>query len=470
LKNILFAASEGTPFIKTGGLADVIGSLPQALNKQKDTEVRVILPLYENIDSSFKEKMTKITSFEVPVGWRLQEAGLYKSDYDGVTYYFIENDFYFGRQGIYGYFDDGERFVYYSRAVIEAMPYLDFDIDILHAHDWQAGLTVAFSNIMQPKPGMKTVFTIHNIQYQGWMTPEAFNDLMNIGAEHYPGLEWHDMINSMKAAIFHADKITTVSPSYAEEIKQPFYGEGLDPLLNERSPDLMGVINGINTDDYNPSTDPYIAAQYTTSRVKKKENKLFLQRKLCLEENADIPMYVAISRLVEQKGFHLLERVLEEFLQENVQVVVLGTGDYAFEQSFSYFSSRYPEKMATILKFSEPLARQLYAASDFFIMPSKFEPCGLSQLIALQYKSIPIVRETGGLKDTVEPYNEITGEGNGFSFANYNAHELLYAMRYSLLIYSRQELFKPLIANVNRSKFSWKDSAKLYSGLYDELV
>lgn len=468
MKNILFAASECTPFIKTGGLADVIGSLPEALNLEGDNDVRVILPLYEEMDDSFKDSLTFVADITVPVGWRAQQASLYSIEYNGVLHYFIRNDFYFGRQGIYGYFDDGERFVFFSRAVIEALPHLDIDIDILHAHDWQTGLAVVFANII--RPDIKTIFTIHNIQYQGWMTHEAFGDLMNIGPEHFAGLEWQGMINCMKAALFHADKITTVSPSYAEEIKQPYYSEGLDSILNARDADLFGIINGINTDDYNPQTDPYIHAQYKTSRVKKRENKMYLQKELCLTVDPDIPMYVAISRFVEQKGFHLLEHILDEFLQENVQVVILGTGDYEFEQSFSHFASRYPKKMATLLKFSEATARQLYASSDFFIMPSKFEPCGLSQLIALQYKSIPIVRETGGLRDTIQPYNETTGEGNGFSFANYNAHELLYILRYSLLIYSRDELFKPLLKNVNKSKFSWKDSARLYDGVYKELV
>ncbi|SDO13392.1 glycogen synthase [Alkalicoccus daliensis] len=468
MKNILFAASECTPFIKTGGLADVIGSLPQALNTDRTNEVRVILPLYEGMDDSFKDSLTFVSDITVPVGWRSQQASLLSLQHEGITFYFVQNDFYFGRYGTYGYFDDGERFVFFSRAVIEALPLIDMDVDILHAHDWQTGMAVAFANIM--RPDIRTVFTIHNIQHQGWMTHEAFGDLMNIGPEHFAGLEWQGMINCMKAALFHADKITTVSPTYAEEIKQPYYSEGLDSILNERSGDLIGIINGINADEYNPVTDPYIFSQYKTSRLKKKENKLFLQRELCLTEDPDIPMYVAVSRLVEQKGFHLLERILEDFLQENVQVVILGTGDYSFEQSFAYFASRYPKKMATLLKFSEATARQLYAASDFFIMPSKFEPCGLSQLIALQYKSIPIVRETGGLRDTVQPFNEITGEGNGFSFANYNAHELLYTLRYSLLTYSRPDIYKPLIKNVNKSQFSWKDSAKLYTGVYKELV
>ncbi|PRO65388.1 glycogen synthase [Alkalicoccus urumqiensis] len=468
MTHIVFAASECTPFVKTGGLADVIGSLPQALREQTGHEISVILPLYDQMDEAYRSQLIPAGTLNVPVGWRSQGAALHKLVRDGITYYFVENEFYFGRHGAYGYFDDGERFVFFSRAVVEIIQGMEERPDILHAHDWQTGMAVAFANIMMPD--LKSVFTIHNIQYQGWMTHEAFYDLMNVGPEHFPGMEWHGMINCMKAAIFHADKITTVSPSYAEEIKQPYYGEGLDPLLNERSIDLMGIVNGIDTADYDPMKDPNLYVPYRTSRAKKKENKRWLQRELCLPEDGDIPMYAAISRFVEQKGFHLLERILDEFLQENVQVVILGTGDYAFEQSFAHFAGKYPDKMVTLLKFSEATARQIYAAADFFLMPSKFEPCGLSQLISLQYKTIPIVRETGGLRDTVLPYDEITGEGNGFSFANYNAHELLYTMRYSLLIYSRPELLKPLLQNVNKSRFSWKDSAKLYDGMYKELL
>ncbi|CAM3854909.1 glycogen synthase [Alkalicoccus chagannorensis] len=469
MKHILFAASECTPFIKTGGLADVIGSLPEALQQSGETEVSVILPLYHGMPETYRKELTHCADLVVPVGWRNQEAILHTMSRNGVTYYFIDQSFYFGRQSAYGYFDDGERYVFFSRAVIEALPHIEGrDIDILHAHDWQTGLAVAFTRIL--RPDIKTVFTIHNIQYQGWMTHDAFGDLMNLGPEHFPGFEWKNMINCMKAAVFHADKITTVSPSYAEEIKQPYYGEGLDPLLNERAMDLTGIINGIDTDEYNPMKDPYLYSPFKTSRAKKKQNKTALQKDLCLPVDPEVPVYAAISRLVDQKGFHLLERILEEFLQENVQFILLGTGDYQFEQSFAYLAHRYPNKMAAVLKFSEADARRIYAASDFFIMPSKFEPCGLSQLIALQYKSIPIVRETGGLRDTVQPYDETSGEGNGFSFANYNAHELLYTMRYSLLVYHREELWKPLIQNVNRSRFSWKDSAELYNGLYRELA
>ncbi|GEL07672.1 glycogen synthase GlgA [Salisediminibacterium halotolerans] len=470
MTNVLFTASESTPFVKTGGLADVIGSLPKALKQQGHADVRVILPKYDHFPEPFASSLVKKTSFTVNVGWREHIAELFEYEHDGITYYFISNDYYFGRNNVYGYFDDGERYVYFCRAVIDALPYLDFTPDVLHAHDWQTGLAVAFANILQPIEGMRTVFTIHNIQYQGWLMYEAFDDLFNLPRDHFAGFEWKGMLNCMKSGIFHADKITTVSPSYAQEIMDPYFGEGLDPLLRERHLDVAGVINGIDTDSYNPQNDPNIPVQYKHSREKKRQNKEIIQEELGLPVRGDVPLYIAISRFVEQKGFHLLERILPEFLQQDVQVVLLGTGDYEFESSFSWIAHMHHERMATVLTFDEKLARRLYAASDFFIMPSKFEPCGLSQLIALMYKSVPIVRETGGLKDTVIPFNQYTGTGNGFSFQNYNAHELLQSLQYSLSVFHDPLQWKALMKNVNKSSFSWKDSAAAYADIYKELT
>ncbi|PYZ97147.1 glycogen synthase GlgA [Alteribacter lacisalsi] len=467
MKNVLFAASECTPFIKTGGLADVIGSLPQELNKSRKAHVKVILPLYDEMPSHWQAQMELTATINVPVGWRNQEASLYTLEHNGVEYFFVSNDYYFTRKGVYGYYDDGERFVFFSRAVIEALPYLGFTPDIIHAHDWQTGLVPAFAKIIQPLEDLRTVFTIHNIKYQGMMPHQMFDELFNLSIEHFGGLEWNGMLNCMKSGIFHADKITTVSPSYAEEIKDPFYGEGLHDLLNERATDLSGIINGIDTNDYHPLKDPYIFSNYRHSRGKKKENKEYLQEQLHLPVDGEKPFYTIISRLVEQKGFHLVQRILDEFLQEDVQVAVLGTGDGEFEEYFYHAQERHPEKLAVRLTFDEKLARQMYAASDFFIMPSQFEPCGLSQLIALQYKAVPIVRETGGLRDTVEPFNEITGEGNGFRFANYNAHELLDALQNSLAIYHNPIQWIQLLKNVNKSQYSWKDSGAAYTELYE---
>ncbi|MCT2534179.1 glycogen synthase GlgA [Aquibacillus koreensis] len=468
-KNVLFVASECSPFVKTGGLADVVGSLPQVLQQEENTDVRVILPLYEEVISKWQDKLEWVSSVYVPVGWRNQEANIYQYTHQGIIYYFIGNDYYFSRKGVYGYYDDGERFVFFSRAVIESLAVLDFKPDILHGHDWQAGLAVAFAKILQPIENMKTVFTIHNIKYQGILPLDTFDELFNIPREHIGGMEWNGLLNCMKSGIFHADKITTVSPTYADEIKTPYYGEGLYSILTERQDDLVGIINGIDLDEFNPMKDPHLTSNYKYSRVKKKENKESLQQKLGLPVNPDIPLYVIITRLVEQKGLHLVQTILDEFLQEDVQFVVLGTGDYEFENFFYHAGQRNPDKLVSYLGFDEALARQLYAASDFFVMPSQFEPCGLSQLIALQYKSVPIVRETGGLKDTVFPYNELTGEGNGFSFSDYNAHDLLHVLRYSLEIYHNEEHYKTLLKNVNKSNFSWNDSAKAYAELYNTL-
>ncbi|MFA9557808.1 glycogen synthase GlgA [Evansella sp. AB-rgal1] len=470
MKNVLFVASECTPFIKTGGLADVIGSLPQALIKHEKMEVRVILPLYDEIPSKWRDQMTYQTSFHVPLGWRNQEASLYTLEHNNVFYYFISNDYYFTRKGVYGYYDDGERFVFFSRAVMEALQHLDFTPEILHAHDWQAGMAVALAKIIQPIPNLQTVFTIHNIKYQGLMPHDMFDEFFSLPREHFAGFEWNGMLNCMKSGLFHADKITTVSPTYAEEIKDPYYSEGLHPILLERSDDVLGVLNGIDTDDYNPLKDSYIEVNYRHSRIKKKENKVLLQEKLGLAIDPEKPLFIMITRLVEQKGLHLLQCILEELLhQEDIQIAILGTGDQEFEGYLSHIAYHYPDKFALRLMFDEGLARQMYASADFFLMPSQFEPCGLAQLISLQYKTVPIVRETGGLKDTITPFNKETSKGNGFSFSNYNAHDLLNVIRYALSVYYDNDNWNQLSKNINKSQFSWKESAHEYVSVYRAL-
>lgn len=468
-KNIFFVASEGTPFVKTGGLADVIGSLPQELKRNKEMDVRVVLPLYGEISQEWKEQMELVTTVQVPVGWRNQEAAIYELNYQDIVYYFIGNDYYFGRKGVYGYYDDGERFIFFGRAVAEGLRSLDFKPDVFHGHDWQAGLALAYAKILEPVPGMKTIYTIHNIKYQGIMPLDSYEELFSLPREHVAGMEWNGLINCMKTGIFHADKVTTVSPTYAEEIKQPYYGEGLHNLLRARGDDLVGIINGIDVEEYNPLLDPHLVSNYKHSRVKKKENKVALQLRLGLPVDQEKPLFVMVTRLVEQKGLHLIQAIIDEFLQEDVQFVLLGSGDYEFEEFFRHAAWRHPEKLVTYLGFDESLARQLYAAADFFVMPSKFEPCGLSQLIALQYKTIPIVRETGGLKDTVQPFNLEDGTGNGFSFSNYNAHDLLYVLHLALEVYYDPENWKVLLKNVNKSRFSWTDSALAYAGLYQSI-
>lgn len=470
MDKVLFVASECTPFVKTGGLADVIGSLPQALKKNEQLDVRVILPLYYEVSEEWRDQMEHYKTFSVTFGWRTQEVSIHKLIHHNIPYYFMENEYYFDREGIYGYYDDGERFVFFSHAVIAALEYLDFEPQVLHAHDWQAGLAVALAKITKPIKHLKTVFTIHNLKYQGLIQLADFGNLFNLSVEHIGGLEWQGMLNCLKSALHHADKITTVSPTYAEEIKIPYYGEGLDSILNERSADLLGVLNGIDVKEYNPLTDPFIAVKYRSARSKKQDNKVILQERFNLPVDREKPLYTIITRLVEQKGLHLLQHVLDEFLQEDVQCIILGTGDYEFEKYFVEVSQRYPDKLVTLLTFDEGLARQLYAGADFFLMPSKFEPCGLSQLISLQYKTVPIVRETGGLKDTVQSFNEFTGEGNGFSFANYNAHDFLAVLRLSLETYYNAKQWSELIRNVNKSQFSWGDSARAYANIYEELL
>lgn len=470
MEKVLFVASEGTPFIKTGGLADVIGSLPQALKTFEDLDVRVMLPYYDEISEEWKDNMTYLTSLDVQVGWRNQEATIYTLNYQDCIYYFIENDYYFTRKGIYGYYDDGERFVFFCHAVIEALKHLDFQPDILHAHDWQAALSVMLAKITQPVPNLKTVLTIHNLKYQGLMPVDIYDDFFQLGREHIAGMEWNGMLNSLKGGLFHADKITTVSPTYAVEIKNPYYGENLDRIIKDRGKDLIGILNGIDTKEYNPMTDTHLPVNYRTARSKKQENRLLLHEKLNFTYQPEAPLYIMVTRLVEQKGLHLVQHILEDFLQEDIQFIVLGTGEQEFEDYFRYLEDKYPEKVKSLLTFSEALARRLYASADFLVMPSQFEPCGLSQLIALQYKTVPIVRETGGLKDTVTAFNEETGEGNGFSFINYNAHELLHVLHYSLSTYKDEEKWKQLIKNVNKGAFTWKQSAKQYSKLYQELT
>ncbi|PKE45189.1 starch synthase [Macrococcoides caseolyticum] len=466
MKKILFVASECTPFFKSGGLADVIGSLPQYLNQTGDCEVRVILPLYQDLKSEYKEQLKEEMIFQTHVGWRFQYTRILSLKWNGIIYYFVDNMQYFSRDTLYGYDDDGERFVFFSNAVIEFIYRGDYKPDVLHGHDWQAGAAVALCNIKQPVAGIRTVFTIHNIKYQGMLMYDAFDNLFNLDRVHFAGFEWRGMLNLMKAGIFHADKITTVSPSYAEEIRSPYYGEGLEDLLNMRGRDLSGIVNGINVKDYNALTDKGIAVNFKSSILKKRENKTILQETFNLPVSAQIPMYAIITRMVEQKGLHLVMRIMEEFIQNEVQLFIMGNGEVEFENYFNYLQEKYPDKVRFYRGFDEQVSRQIYAASDFFIMPSLFEPCGLSQLIALQYRSIPIVRETGGLKDTVIPFNEVSMEGTGLSFANYNAHELLDRLYASLIIYHDENKYKALIKNITKVNHSWDASARQYLDIY----
>ncbi len=462
--NILFVASEGFPFSKTGGLADVIGSLPKALQLQ-GINVQVILPKYAQIPTSFKKKMKGIKTLTVPVGWRNQYCGIEKLEWEGTDVYFIDNEYYFNREHCYGYYDDGERFAFFSRAVLEALPYLNEMPDLLHCHDWQTGMISILMKVhFRNHPAyeqIKTVFTIHNLKYQGVFPKSVLHDLLNVSDQyfHMDGLEYYGNVSFMKAGLVYFDLLTTVSPTYAREIQQPYYGEGLDGLLRKYNPVLYGIVNGIDNQLYVPAYN------------EKKENKRLLQSMLGFEEGEGTPLVACISRLVEQKGMDLILHVLPELLRLNLQFVILGTGDARYETAFLQAAIDYPNRIFFNNHFDESFARQLYAASDVFLMPSRYEPCGISQLLAMKYGSLPIVRETGGLKDTVQPYNDLTNEGTGFSFKNYNAHEMLDTITRAIKLYEQNPIvWQEIVTNAMNTDYSWMASAKKYKALYESLV
>lgn len=472
---VLFAASEAVPFAKTGGLADVIGSLPKELAKQ-GMDVRVILPKYEDIPTAFTQAMETVATFTLEMGWRELYCGILKLEHEGITFYFVDNEYYFYRRGCYGYGDDAERFAYYCRAVLDSIQHIDFMPDIIHCHDWQAGMIPVLYRAhfsYQPQYAhIKTVMTIHNLKYQGVFSKEQFKDYFALGDEHFSGyaLEQYGGASFMKGGLLYSDWITTVSPTYAEEIQTPFYGEYLDSLMRSQSHRLHGIVNGIDYTEFDPMTDPHLEVNYRDSLTKKQLNKVKLQEKLGLPVNKDIPLIALVTRLVEQKGLALIDRVISELMDLDAQWVILGTGEQRFEQLFRWAADQYPDKLSANITFDEGLARQIYASSDLFLMPSQFEPCGIGQLIAMRYRSVPIVRETGGLKDTVQPYNESTGEGTGFTFAHYNAHDMLYTVERAVELYHDEEAWSSLMANLKKKDFSWRKSAQQYASLYEQLI
>ncbi|WP_141433721.1 glycogen synthase GlgA [Bacillus sp. 03113] len=472
---VLFAVSECVPFVKSGGLADVAGALPKELLKL-GTDVRIILPKYGTIKEEIKNKMVKRVDFTVQVGWRHQYCGIEELEYDGITFYFIDNEYYFKRDQLYGYMDDGERFSYFNRAVLDSLEKLNYFPDVIHCHDWHSGmipflLKVEYQNREQYSL-IKTVFTIHNLQFQGIMPKGALGDLLNLDDRYFniEQLEFYGNINFMKGALVSADKITTVSPTYRNEIQTDYFGEKLNQLLIKRSNDVTGILNGIDEDIYNPETDLFIGQKYSKNELDKKlENKRRIQEQFGLEP-LDVPLITMITRLTSQKGLDLVKRVFHELMTEDVQVIILGTGDIEFEHFFIYMEYLYSNKCKSYIGFDEGLAHQIYAGSDLFLMPSKFEPCGLGQMIALKYGSIPIVRETGGLNDTVFSYNEMTGEGNGFSFTNFNAHDLLYTIRRAISYYYHKDIWNKILKTAMSSDCSWAQSAFKYNQLYAELI
>lgn len=473
---VLFAASEAVPFIKTGGLADVIGSLPKELVGQ-ELDVRVILPKYGDIPAKYRNAMEPVVTHNIYVGWRKQYIGIQMLKQDGVTFYFVDNEFYFNRPGIYGYGDEAERFGFFCKGVIETLPLLDFQPDVIHCHDWQAGmipvLLKAHYSHLPFYSQIKTVTTVHNLKYQGVFSQDLFKELFGLSDDHFTGtaLELHGGASFLKGGLLYSDRLTTVSQTYAEEIQTPYYGEHLDSLLRHRKDQLTGIVNGIDYDVFDPMTDPHLAVNYRDSLTKKLLNKTALQNRLGLADKPDVPMLALVTRLVQQKGLDLIQHVLKEILQLDIQLVVLGTGEYAYEQMFRDAARKHPDKVAAQILFDESLAHQIYAASDLFLMPSQFEPCGIGQLIALRYRSVPIVRETGGLKDTVQPYNEFTGEGTGFSFQNYNAHDMLHTIRRAVFFYKNdREAWSKIQQNMKKGDFSWKKSAQQYIALYKEMI
>ena len=469
---VLYASSEAKPFAASGGLADVAGSLPKAL-RVRLVGCRVVLPLYESVPQELRDTMTFLTSFSVPVAWRRQYCGVFEAKYNGVIYYLLDNQYYFKRAGLYGHYDDAERFAFFARAVIEMIRYVDFKPDILHANDWQAALIPVYYSLFYAGQDeyrdIKTVFTIHNIQYQGKYGMEILEDVFGIPQSARSIVEQDGCVNLMKGAIETADRVTTVSPTYAGEILDPWYSHGLDSILRMREWKLSGILNGIDTDAYDPETDPQIYSHYSADDPSgKAENKRALQERLSLPQTADVPLIGMVSRLVSHKGLDLVKYVMDELLGESLQIVILGSGDWVYENFFREVQDRYPDKFRYCAGFVPELAQKIYAASDIFLMPSKSEPCGLSQMVACRYGAVPVVRETGGLKDSITDCGD--GFGNGFTFKTYNANDMLYAVRRSLGAYANQNDWPVLVDRALRSDFSWGRSANEYMKLYRELL
>lgn len=474
---VMLAFFEAVPFMKTGGLGDVGGALPKAL-KSVGIEARAILPKFQGIPEEYRQKMKHVCDFRVDLGWRNLYCGIEKLIHEGVTYYFVDNEFYFLRDKAYGYFDDGERVAFFAKAVCECLQYLpDFKCDVLHCNDWHTALSPVFLRefygAVQGYDNIKTVFTVHNLKFQGQMSDYVLGDVCGLAGIPAAAdqLRFDDhSVNFMKGALCYSDVITTVSPTYAEEIKTGYFGENLDGIFRERASVLHGILNGIDTDIYDPATDPGIPANYSIDNMDGKAVcKEELQKELGLEVNPDIPLIIMIGRLTDQKGMDLLQAVIGEMLDANLQLAVLGTGDAQYENMLKAVSWDRGN-MADCIYFDEALSHRMYAGADMLLMPSKFEPCGLSQMIAMHYGTLPVVRETGGLKDSVVPYNKYTAEGTGFSFANYNAHEMLYVVKDAVDLYINEpDVWRMLTENAMSADFTWENAAKQYKDVYYSL-
>ena len=474
---ILFAAAEGAPFSKTGGLGDVIGALPKSLVKQGH-EVAVALPYYDMVEAKFGDQVEDVLHFETNVGWRRQYVGIKKLVHEGVTFFFIDNQYYFFRGHVYGDWDDGERFAYFQLAVLEMMEQVDFIPDLLHVHDYHTAMMPFLLkekyHWIQAYQGIRTVLTIHNLEFQGQFSDGMLGDLFGVGYQRYEDgtLRWNDCLNWMKAGILYADRVTTVSPSYAEEIKTTQFGCGLDQILRMESGKVVGIVNGIDADLYNPETDKLIPYHFSAKDLSgKAKNKADLQKRLGLPVRADVPVVGIVSRLTRQKGFDVVVEQLHNLLQEDVQIVLLGTGDPSFEEAFAWFGHVYPEKMSANILFDVTLAQEIYAASDIFLMPSRFEPCGLSQMMSMRYGTLPLVHEVGGLRDTVQPYNQFDGSGTGFGFNNLDGYWLRDTFLKAIYLYKDdKKAWKKLQETAMTRDFSWDTASTAYADLYKALL
>jgi len=472
---ILFAASECWPFAGTGGLGEVIGSLPKALGASGAADARVILPLYESFPENLRDKLRFITHINVGLSWRMQYCGVFSLQKDGVTYYFVDNEYYFRRPNLYGYYDDAERFAFFSRAVLDVLPYIDFKPDVIHCNDWQTALVPIYYKLFyQYRPeytDIKQLYTIHNIEYQGRFDQNILEDVFGIPKHEYPSVEWGNGVNLTKAALDYCDCISTVSPSYANELREAFYAHGLEAAITKNSHKIRGILNGIDTNGWNPSADKALFAEYNLMDVSgKASNKAELQSMLSLPVRADVPLIAMITRLVAHKGLDLLKDAADEILKRDVQIVVLGTGDAAFVDYLSHLTSVYPGKFHSIIAWNKDLSHKIYGAADIFLMPSKSEPCGLSQMISARYGTIPIVRATGGLKDSIEDCG--AGDtGIGFVFNNYDAVEMTHAIDRAVGLYRDYKTkWNGLIRRAMSADFSWTTSAKEYAKMYQDIV
>lgn len=468
---ILYAASEAVPFIKTGGLADVAGSLPKALTAAGE-DCRVVLPLYGGVKDELRAKMHFLCHFQVPVSWRSQYCGVFEAEAGGVTYYLLDNEMYFKRPNCYGYYDDAERFAFFSRAVLEMLPHIGWVPDVLHANDWQTALAPVYLSAFYRQDErfsrIRSIFTVHNVEYQGKYGYEIYDDILGLPGNFFRMLDYDDCVNFMKGAVVCADAVTTVSPSYSYELRYPYFSFGMDRIFSMLGDKMHGILNGISTEQYDPYSDKSLFANYNAKTAeKKKVNKRGLQHMLGLPVDDGALLIGYVGRLVQAKGLELIRFVLEEMLGDHIQFVVLGSGDWQYENYFKEMHERYPAKLVSCICFSDDLARKIYAGSDVLLMPSRSEPCGISQMIALRYGTVPVVHQIGGLADTITDYGE---SGNGFTFKQFNAHDMLGAVRRAEGLFGQPQLWQELVARDMACDFSWQKSVEDYRGLYAGLL